>query len=129
MKVESLKKQTFCRICEASCALEVSVEAGAVARIEPRKGHHGTLGFACMKGLAQGEMYSSPDRLTTPAKHFDHIENTAFLALQRISDRVVAVGARGVIAFSDDNGDSWEQSYVPISTLLTSVYFPNKTLN
>ena len=63
-----MKKQTFCRICEASCALEVSVEAGAVTRIEPRKSHTGTLGFACMKGLAQGEMYSSPDRLTTPLK-------------------------------------------------------------
>ena len=86
MKVESLKKQTFCRICEASCALEVSVEAGAVARIEPRKGHHGTLGFACMKGLAQGEMYSSPDRLTTPLKRVgDQYEPVSWqTALQEI---------------------------------------------
>ncbi len=67
-----------------------------------------------------------PDRLNIPAKHFHHIEKTAFLALQRISDRIVAVGDRGVIAFSDDNGESWQQSEVPISTLLTSVHFPIK---
>jgi photosystem II stability/assembly factor-like uncharacterized protein len=66
-----------------------------------------------------------PDRLKTPAKHFEHIENTAFLSLQRISDRIVAVGARGVIAFSDNEGVSWQQSKVPISTLITSVYFVN----
>jgi photosystem II stability/assembly factor-like uncharacterized protein len=66
-----------------------------------------------------------PDRLKTPAKHFEHIENTAFLSLQRISDRIVAVGDRGVIAFSDNEGVSWQQSKVPISTLMTSVYFVN----
>ena len=86
MKVEPLKKQTFCRICEASCALEVSVEGGAVTRIEPRQNHKGTLGFACMKGLAQGEMYSSPDRVTSPLKRIgDQYEPVSWqTALQEI---------------------------------------------
>ena len=44
------------------------MEAGVVTQIAPRKSHRGTLGFACMKGLAQGELYSSPDRLQTPLK-------------------------------------------------------------
>tara|TARA_R110001592_G_scaffold7190_2_gene40560 strand:- start:11893 stop:13077 length:1185 start_codon:yes stop_codon:yes gene_type:complete len=69
----------------------------------------------------------TPDRLKTPAKHYSHIENTAFLSLQRISNRIVAVGDRGVIAFSDNEGVSWQQSDVPISTLMTSVHFPNET--
>jgi len=34
------------------------------------------------------------------------------------------VGGRGVIAFSDD-GVRWKQSNVPVSTLITSVHFPN----
>lgn len=65
-----------------------------------------------------------PDRLNTPAKHFEHLENTTFLGLQRLSDRIVAVGDRGVIAFTDDSGLNWQQSDVPISTLMTAVHFP-----
>ena len=83
------------------------------------------LGTMMFSGFCFALDLKIPDRLTTPAKHFAHIDNTAFLALQRISERIVAVGARGVIAFSDDNGDSWQQSDVPISTLITSVHFPN----
>lgn len=66
-----------------------------------------------------------PDRLNTAAKHFGNIEKTAFLALQHISDRIVTVGDRGVIAYSDDNAQSWQQSDVPISTLITAMHFPN----
>ena len=66
-----MKQTTFCRICEASCALEVSLEGGRVQDIAPRGDHLGTLGFACMKGLAQHEMYDSPDRLQTPLKRVD----------------------------------------------------------
>ena len=39
--------------------------------IAPRSSHRGTLGFACMKGLAQSELYNSPDRLQTPLKRVD----------------------------------------------------------
>ena len=65
-----------------------------------------------------------PDLLNTPATHFDHVEKTAFLALHRLSDRIVAVGERGVIAFTDDSGLSWQQANVPISALITAIYFP-----
>jgi formate dehydrogenase len=61
-------KHTFCRICEASCGLELSLENGEVIDIKPNKDHIGTEGFACMKGLNQHKMYSSPDRLKTPMK-------------------------------------------------------------
>ncbi len=64
------------------------------------------------------------DRLNTPAKHFDHVEKTTFLGLQRLSGRIVAVGDRGVIAYTDNSGLSWQQSDVPISTLITAVHFP-----
>lgn len=38
--------------------------------------------------------------------------------------RLVAVGERGVIAVSDDSGESWQQADVPVSTTLTAVFFP-----
>ncbi len=37
--------------------------------------------------------------------------------------RIVAVGERGHIIYSDDNGKSWTQSEVPVSVDLAAVYF------
>lgn len=37
--------------------------------------------------------------------------------------RLVAVGERGHILYSDDNGSSWLQSRVPTTQMLTAVYF------
>lgn len=39
-------------------------------------------------------------------------------------DRLVAVGERGLIVWSADNGTSWQQSNVPVSATLTAVSFP-----
>ena len=64
----SQTKHTFCRICEASCGLEISVDNNRIIDVKPNKDHVGTDGFACMKGLNQHKMYASPDRLKTPMK-------------------------------------------------------------
>lgn len=40
--------------------------------------------------------------------------------------RLVAVGERGHIVVSDDNGNSWRQVKVPVRSLLTAVYFANE---
>lgn len=61
-------KTTFCRICEALCGLEVSVEDGRIVDIQPDEQHVATEGFACMKGLKQHRLYDSPDRLRHPMK-------------------------------------------------------------
>ena len=61
-------KHTFCRICEASCGLEMELVDGKITAIKPNADHVGTSGFACMKGLNQHAMYDSPDRLTQPLK-------------------------------------------------------------
>ncbi|WP_420390370.1 YCF48-related protein [Marinobacter sp.] len=42
-------------------------------------------------------------------------------------DRIVAVGQRGHVLYSDDKGDSWEQAQVPVSTDLTDVHFATPT--
>jgi photosystem II stability/assembly factor-like uncharacterized protein len=41
--------------------------------------------------------------------------------------RLVTVGIRGHILFSDDAGKTWQQAKVPVSSDLTSVYFPTPT--
>ena len=41
------------------------------------------------------------------------------------SPRIVTVGDRGHILFSDDNGQSWKQAKVPTIQMLTAVYFPS----
>ncbi len=59
---------TFCRICEALCGLEVTVDGDRIVKVRPDKDHVTTRGFACPKGLHQHELYASPDRLTAPLK-------------------------------------------------------------
>ena len=45
------------------------------------------------------------------------------LDAQRIGDNLIAVGDRGHILLSEDNGDSWEQMSVPTRATLTGVHF------
>jgi formate dehydrogenase len=61
-------RTTFCRICEALCGLEVTVEDGKIRDIEPDPRHVATEGFGCAKGLKQHKMYDTPDRLRKPMK-------------------------------------------------------------
>jgi photosystem II stability/assembly factor-like uncharacterized protein len=40
-------------------------------------------------------------------------------------DRLVAVGERGIIVYSEDAGNTWQQAQVPVSVGLTAVHFPS----
>ncbi|MFD2229023.1 WD40/YVTN/BNR-like repeat-containing protein [Alkalimarinus sediminis] len=42
-------------------------------------------------------------------------------------NRLVAVGERGHIIYSDDQGSTWTQASVPVSVTLTAVHFPTDT--
>ena len=43
-------------------------------------------------------------------------------------DRLVAVGERGHVVYSEDGGNSWAQARVPTSVMLTRLYFVNEQL-
>lgn len=58
--------RTFCRICEPSCGLIASVDAGRLVKLQPDRDHAVTKGFACHKGLAAVDLHNDPDRLNTP---------------------------------------------------------------
>ena len=56
--------------------------------------------------------------LTNPAP-----DDGKLIDLARSGDRLFVVGARGLIAYSDDGGDSWSQATVPVSGTLTAITF------
>ncbi|MGN5520082.1 YCF48-related protein [Halopseudomonas sp. Lyrl_26] len=49
------------------------------------------------------------------------------LSVTEAGNRLVAVGQRGHIIYSDDQGGSWKQATVPVSTDLTAVCFVDAT--
>ena len=57
---------TFCRVCEATCGLEVDVDPAAnrVLDIRPDPEHVVSRGYACVKGTRFDSVQNSPDRLT-----------------------------------------------------------------
>lgn len=58
-----------------------------------------------------------------PALQVPLASEAVFLDLARAGPRVVAVGERGIVAYSDDDGATWIQAKVPVRGTLTSVVF------
>ncbi len=98
--------QTFCRICEALCGLEVTVEGDRVVDIKPDDDHVATRGFGCLKGLKQHRMYDTPDRLLYPMQRVDG-------ELQRVSwdDALGSIGTK-VRELIDNHGSDSIAMYV-----------------
>jgi photosystem II stability/assembly factor-like uncharacterized protein len=63
----------------------------------------------------------------TPAKLYLSPSQEPLLALTQAGRRLVAVGLRGVITYSDDDGKNWKQASVPVETDLVSVAFSSPT--
>ncbi len=61
-------KTTFCRICEAACGLEVTVEDNRIVKVEPDRNHVVTQGYVCIKGIKFADVHHSPDRIRHPMK-------------------------------------------------------------
>lgn len=94
-----------------------------------RAGHApGIIGAALLAAMvtllplqgAASPLVDALDRAALPARN----PGRAVLnSVARAGDRLVAVGERGVIALSDDNGRNWRQAQVPVSVTLTAVHF------
>jgi photosystem II stability/assembly factor-like uncharacterized protein len=63
------------------------------------------------------------DRLNEPARHFGSTEKSALLDVHMLKNRLIAIGERGIITYSDDGGEHWQQAEVPVSTMLTAMHF------
>ena len=67
---------------------------------------------------------SPPDVLAQPAVQGPQALHAVLQDVTRAGNRLVAVGERGVVLLSDDNGTSWRQaSAVPVSASLVAVQF------
>lgn len=65
------------------------------------------------------------DLLLTPAEKSDRASYSILMDVVKVDHRLVTVGERGHILYSEDACTSWVQADVPVSVNLTAVYFPS----
>lgn len=65
-------------------------------------------------------VYSALER---PAVHVQAAEKQMLLSTASAGSRLVAVGERGIVVLSEDDGQSWKQIASPVSVTLTAVRF------
>jgi len=70
---------------------------------------------------AKADPFQGP--LDQPAQSSSLAARGPLLAVAAAGSRIVAVGLRGHIVYSDDVGDTWKQASVPVSTDLVAVSF------
>lgn len=68
------------------------------------------------------------DTLSSPAIQSEKALQGMFTGLASAGQRLIAVGQRGHIFYSDDAGIHWHQAQVPVSSDLVAVQFPSPTL-
>jgi photosystem II stability/assembly factor-like uncharacterized protein len=76
------------------------------------------------QALAQDDQPA--DSASQPAVIAPLASRSLLLDLARAGQRVFAVGERGHVLHSDDEGNTWVQSQVPTSASLTAVYFADE---
>lgn len=80
------------------------------------------LGLALLAGNAGAAPMA--DVLDLPAQLSELAASSPLLDVVQAGQRLVAVGQRGHILYSDDGGKSWTQASVPVSSDLNAVQFP-----
>ena len=77
--------------------------------------------LALLQGVAQAAAYV--DVLDLPAKPSPLAVRSPLIGIARAGERLVTVGQRGHILYSDAAGKHWLQASVPLSSDLTAVFF------
>ena len=75
------------------------------------------------QAVEKGPQLSLRDPINSPAQASSLAQRSVLVAAARAGHRLVAVGERGHVLLSDDEGKSWQQAHVPVSTTLTAVQF------
>jgi photosystem II stability/assembly factor-like uncharacterized protein len=66
---------------------------------------------------------AEPDVLERPATRTAKAASSVMLGIAQAGPRLVAVGERGIVVYSDDAGASWRQADVPVSASLVGARF------
>lgn len=85
-----------------------------------------------LAGVACAPAWGAPaaavgDALGRAALATRNPERSVLLAADRAGSRIVAVGERGIVVLSDDQGERWRQAPTPVSVTLTAVRFADKS--
>ncbi len=82
-----------------------------------------------MLALVQGGAHAASyvDVLDLPATPSAWAVRSPLVGIARAGERLVTVGQRGHILYSDDAGNQWTQASVPLSSDLSAVFFPSAT--
>lgn len=75
---------------------------------------------------ATGAVQGWQDVLDTPALQSPLAARGLLNGLARAGDRIVTVGQRGHVLWSDNAGQDWHQAQVPVSSDLVAVHFPTR---
>jgi len=84
-------------------------------------------GTALAGMAATGAVQGWADVLDTPALKSPLAQRGLLNGLARAGDRIVAVGQRGHVLWSDNAGQDWHQAEVPVSSDLVAVHFATAT--
>ncbi|MBC5786150.1 glycosyl hydrolase [Ramlibacter sp. USB13] len=82
-------------------------------------------GTALAGMAATGAVQGWTDVLDTPALKSPLAQRGLLTGLARAGDRIVAVGQRGHVLWTDNAGQEWRQAEVPVSSDLVAVHFPS----
>ena len=80
------------------------------------------IGACALAGAAHGT--SVPDALERPALEVRTPARSVLLGAAQCRERLLAVGERGLVVTSTDQGKTWRQSRVPAAVTLTAVRCP-----
>ena len=70
--------------------------------------------------------YLKPSKKVSAKKRIDHETAMLLIDAAQVDGLTVAVGTRGIVLLSEDNGESWRQVSVPTRSMLTGVYFADR---
>ena len=73
--------------------------------------------------MALSAVLSAPSQADFVSNNGPLVTANSYLDIAYADNRIVAVGDRGKILYSDDQGDHWTQAITPSEVLLTSVCF------